>query len=468
MSIEPIGLLTIAVGLLCLQLGYLATATTLVVATLFGAAAAILIGLANIQPAHLFLAFVAASTLTRRRESAGAIRAISFPKAGFWLMCLVFYGVLTGFLMPRLLEGSIQIIPLGTSAYGQTGSSVPLGPVSGNFTQGVYLFADLLCFTMIVAIASTQAGFMAIVSGIMAYALGNVLFAFLDLATYATGTQGLMEFMRNAQYSLHIEEEISGLKRIVGSFPEASTFARSTLGVLGFTGTLWLCGRRPLRTGTLAVISLVLVVLSTSSTGLAGTLPVLLILYVTATTRCGIHSARPYTSAAVLCTPLLVIAAILAAQLNYEAAEPIHRYVDTLIFSKADSSSGMERGSWNTFGLQNFFDTYGIGVGLGTARTSSLPVALLSNVGVPGTIFYLLFVVSAFGWSRGSPRSFWADVRLAARNACLGLTIGDTFAATTLEQGLLFYVLAGIACAEPERNAADLSRGSDWQAGAKA
>src|SRR5712672_3588051 len=64
MSIEPIGLLTIIVGLLCLQLGYLATATTFVVATLFGAAAAVLIGSANIQPAHLFLAFVAATALS--------------------------------------------------------------------------------------------------------------------------------------------------------------------------------------------------------------------------------------------------------------------------------------------------------------------------------------------------------------------------------------------------------------------
>jgi hypothetical protein len=44
-----------------------------------------------------------------------------------------------------------------------------------------------------------------------------------------------------------------------------------------------------------------------------------------------------------------------------------------------------------------------------------------------------------------------SDVRLAARNACLGLIIGDTFAAPTVEQGLLFYILVGMACAQPER-----------------
>src|SRR5580693_7566092 len=112
MSIEPIGLVTFIVSLICLQLGYQTTAATLVVATLFGSAAAILIGGANIPPAHLLLLFVAASTFTRRAETAHAIKAMSFPEPGFWLMCLVIYGVITGFLMPRLLAGITPIIPL--------------------------------------------------------------------------------------------------------------------------------------------------------------------------------------------------------------------------------------------------------------------------------------------------------------------------------------------------------------------
>jgi hypothetical protein len=453
MSIEPIGLLTFVVGFICLQLGYRATAATLVVATLLGSAAAILIGLNNIPPAQLLVAFLVVATLNRRAERARAIRALSFPEPGFWLMCLLIYGLLTGFLMPRLLEGSMPIIPLGTSEYAPTGSTVPLGPVSSNITQGIYLTADFVCFIMIVAIASTQAGFMTITGALVAYAIGNVLFAFLDLATFATGTQWLLEFMRNAQYALHIEEQISGLKRIVGSFTEASSFARSTLGALAFTGTLWVCGRRPLLTGTLALVSLALVVLSTSSTGLAGTPPVLVILYVTVLTRLGSQPGA-FRSAAVLCAPLVIIAVVLAAQLDEEMSKPVREYLDILIFNKAGSDSGIERNSWNTFALQNFFDSYGLGVGLGTVRTSSFPVALLSNVGVPGTAFYILFAAAALFRRRGTPRSYSTDIRRAASNACLGLIVGDTFSGTTLEQGLLFYILAGLACAEPERNIA--------------
>jgi hypothetical protein len=58
---------------------------------------------------------------------------------------------------------SIEPIGLLTVIAGLT---VPLGPVSSNFTQSVYLFADLICFTIAVAIASTRAGFLAVTFGL--------------------------------------------------------------------------------------------------------------------------------------------------------------------------------------------------------------------------------------------------------------------------------------------------------------
>lgn len=458
MSVEPIGLLTFAIGLICLKLGYQATVVAFVIATLFEAAAAIQIGGANIPPAHVLLLFLAAVTLTRRAEAARAIGAIRFPEPGFWLVSLVIYGVITGYLMPRLLAGTTPIIPLGTPLeYAATGSTVPLGPVSSNLTQAIYLAGDFACFVMIFAIASYPPGFAAVTAGVVAYIAGNVLFALLDIFTYNTGTQWLLEPIRNASYTLHIDEEVNGLKRIVGAFTEASAFAGQTLLAIGFVGTLWICRRRPVFNGTLALVSLALVVLSTSSTGLAGTPPLLIILYVTAFARRGIETRRPASSAVLLCAPLLVIAVFIAAQLDEDAWKPVSNYIDALIFNKQGSYSAIERSTWNSYGIQNFFDSYGLGVGLGTSRTSSFPIAILSNIGLPGMIFYLLFVASAFFCRRGVPRTYYSDVRLAARNGCLSLTIGACFAGATVNQGLLFYLLAAIACAEPERRMATYS-----------
>lgn len=450
MSVEPIGVLTIVLGLLCLPLGYRATFGALLCTALFGAAAAILVGGANIQPAHLFLSFALVAVLTRRHEAAAAVRALTFGQPGFWLLCLVIFAVGSALLMPRFLAGATQIVPLGASEYADTGSTVPLGPVSSNFTQSVYMAADLACYVITAAIGTTQLGFRAVVAAILGYCAGNILLAMLDIGTYATGTQGILDFMRNAQYTMHSDDQVNGVKRIVGSFPEASAFARATLGAFAFTGTLWLSGRTPTVTGPMALASLALVILSTSSTGLAGAPLVAVILYAGLVRRTGFQPNRPFSSAAVVCAPIILMVVILAVLLDERASETVRSYIDTLILSKSSSTSAVERSSWNTAALQNFFDSFGFGVGLGTIRTSSFPIALLANVGIPGTAFYILFAATALFRQPKGRRTYEADAGLAARNACLALIIGDTLAAPTVEQGLLFYALAALACAAPQ------------------
>src|SRR5262249_51825705 len=163
-------------------------------------------------------------------------------------------GVASAALAPRLLTGNIVIFPIGSSDYASTGSTVPLGPVSGNLTQSIYLIADLVCFAITAAIASTPAGFQTISRALLVCAAANILLAFLDIGTYNTGTGWLLDFMRNAQYTLRFDDEVSGMKRIVGSFTEASAFARTTLGLAAFTGTLWVCGRTPALTAPLTAI----------------------------------------------------------------------------------------------------------------------------------------------------------------------------------------------------------------------
>ena len=452
MSLEPIGLITILLGILCLGLGYWTVATTLVVTSLFGSAAALIIGSANIQPGHLFLFFAALATLGRRREALSSIRSLHPNEPAFWLACLVIYGVASAYFLPRVMTGSMQIIPLGSTALDDTGSTIPLVPVSSNLTQSVYLIANLLCFCMTVAICSTLGGFKAVLGGIIAYTALNILVAALDLGTYATGTQELLSFMRNAQYVLHTDDEVSGMKRIVGSFTEASSFARSTLGVLGFTGTLWLLAYRPMMTGTIALISTFLLVLSTSSTGLVGVPALALLLFGTALFRCGSRAAARYSNTAVLYGPLIVLFVGLIVALDQKIFEQVFDYLSLVVLDKSTSDSGIERSSWNTLGIQNFVDSWGIGVGLGTARTSSFVVALLATVGIPGAIFYAIFFGDVLFRQRGEAGTFPSNVRLAARNALIGLTIGDLLVGPVIDQGIFFYVLAGLAVSEPERS----------------
>ncbi|WP_246778221.1 hypothetical protein [Rhizobium sp. BG6] len=111
MSLEPIGVFTIVAGVCCLLLGYPAAAMVFVVMTVFGAAAAIVAGAANIQPAHLFLLFFAVATLSWRKNAMTAMQALRPGQPAFWLACLVVYGAASGFFSPRLLAGLPRSFP---------------------------------------------------------------------------------------------------------------------------------------------------------------------------------------------------------------------------------------------------------------------------------------------------------------------------------------------------------------------
>ena len=452
MSIEPIGIAAILCGLFCLFLGNGATTIALAVAAVFGSAAAMFIGAANIQPGHVLLGFLVLGVITRENTSRAFVHALQFGEPGFWFALLVLYGVLSAYFAPRILSGITQIVPLGTTIFDDSRSTVPLVPVSSNLTQSVYMVGNLICLAMTVAVASSRRGFNSVLAGLLAYSIANTVFALLDIATYSTGTQSMLAFMRNAQYVLHTDDQIAGVKRIVGSFTEASSYARSTLGVFAFTGTLWLCGRHPYLTGSLAAASLVLVVMSTSSTGLVGAPVMGLILYGTAIAVGGRKSARRFSTLIIVFVPTIAVAAGLLIAVDPAMSKLVYNYVDIVALGKSTSNSAIERGAWNAVAIQNIFDTMGMGVGLGTARTSSFLLALLANVGVAGTIFYLLFAFGALIKKRGIPGSFTADARLAACNGCFGLLVGDMLVSPVIDQGLFFCMLAGLASALPERS----------------
>ncbi|MEZ2126338.1 MULTISPECIES: hypothetical protein [unclassified Sinorhizobium] len=410
-----------------------------------------MVGSASIQPAHLFLMFLAFATLSHWQKFGIALKALAFPQPGFWFACLLVYGAATGLFSPRLFAGTMEIIPLGVSEYPASDSgTVPLGPVSSNLTQVIYLTADLFCFLLIIAVGSTRSGIQAIAAGLVGYGFANTAFALLDLATYATGSQDLLQFIRNAQYAMHEDVVVGGLKRIVGSWPEASAFAGSTLGVIGFTGTMWLCGRSAGWTGLLCLASIVLTARSTSSVGILALPLCLLLLYGTAIARSGLNKSSRNSSAVVLFTPPIVIAVALIVILSETIYAWVYDYLDLLIFSKTTSASAMERGSWNMHAYENFLASSGLGVGLGTNRTSNFLLALLSNVGVPGTTFFFLFAISALSKRRGTPRDYASDVRLSARNGCLCLLVGSMVAGATVDLGLQFFILAGLACCVPQ------------------
>lgn len=456
MSIEPLGLLILILGLVALFRGPSFAFTIFIPCTLLGSAAAIASDTITIQPAHLLLGFLVVIVFSQRQYLNYAFKGLNFPQPGFWLLCTMLYGVVGAFLFPRIFAGATFINAIGRSDSGVVFYPIPLGPTSGNFTQSVYFCGDVICFLLCYSYGRTAVGFRCIFSALMYYSIGNIVFAVLDLATFWTGTTYLLDFIRNSGYALHTETVVLGLKRIVGSFTETSSFASATIGVLGFTGRLWLLNVIPSVTFPIALISLLLLLFSTSTTAYAAVPLLLMYLYFNSTWKILKGRAPLSVMAFVLLSPLVLGTVVIVVLLEPSIAGSINDLMDVLVFDKSSSQSGIERGIWNDMALDNFVDTFGLGAGIGSVRASSFAIAMLANLGVLGSATYCLFLYKVLAVSKQASDQMTTNICTAARTACLGLLCSALVSGALIDLGLPFFVFAGLSCAVPLAARSDL------------
>jgi hypothetical protein len=449
MSVEPLGLVILILGLLGVLRGPCLTFSIFIPCTLLGSAAVITSDTLTVQPAHLMLGFVMVVVFSRRQHLISSFEGLSFPLPGFWLLCTMLYGVIGAFVFPRVLAGITYVNAIGRSDFGLSYYSIPLSPTSGNFTQSVYFIGDVICFLLCYSYASTPAGFRCIFNGLIYYSIGNIFFAVLDVATFWAGAPYLLDFIRNSTYVLHSETVVLGLKRIIGSFTETSSFASATIGVLGFTGRLWLFNIAPSVTFPIALISLLLLIFSTATTAYAALPFVLFYLYSGSMLRMMKGRAPLPVIAFVLVSPLLLGIIVIMVLLQPSVGSSINDLMDVLVFDKSSSQSGIERGMMNEVALGNFFETFGLGTGIGSVRASSFAIAILANLGVFGSATYCLFLYKLLAGSKSASDQMTTNIGAAARTACFALLCASIISGTLIDLGLPFFIFAGLSCAVP-------------------
>jgi hypothetical protein len=371
MTIELIGIFAVAFGIFSLFRSPSFIVYIFLCSTLLGASAAFVleaVGGVNISPAHLLLGFLSLRLLNQGEIAKASANSISFGRPGYWLLLTVVYSVVCAFLMPRLFAG--QTLTFAVRA--QDSYSVPLGPATSNLTQSIYFVGNLVCFIVFCGYASTASHRKVLGNAALVGATLNLVFATLDLATYFTNTTQLFSFIRNANYALLNDTEVAGFKRITGSFTEASSFGSMTLGYFAFTSKLWLLGIRPRLTLALTLCSLLALLFSTSTTAYVGLTVFLLFAYL----QILVHAiSRPMTHRmALFIFGLPAVLAISTMVLAFSDTywDYLKSLLDTFVLNKMSTDSGQERTAWNSQALQNFYDTYGFGVGNGSVRVFSL------------------------------------------------------------------------------------------------
>jgi hypothetical protein len=429
---------------ICVLAGVFATHTrTLqlqVLFCLFGGAAALTLtalGGAIITPAVMFLPFfLYRGWLENRVKTSGV------PPAGFWLGLAVGWGLLGAILFPRLLAETMQILIVDRDSVEQAAQKVWLRPVSGNITQAGYAVGNLLTFFAARALLAHKARLDSFRDAVLLLAALNCSAAVLNLAEYHLGLPPILEYVRTGYKVFGTYEAAgTGLVRIHGTFPETSMFSAFTLPMFAFTFSLWLSGVRPAYSGMVAAGSMVFLLISTSGTAYVGLTLYLCCLGFTILRRG--RAASKHLNKLALIGLIAMTAGVAAFVFEFEGIKRVEKVFEATVLKKLDSESGTDRAMWNRQAWSNFLDSYGLGIGLGSARASSFLLVLLSNLGVIGTFAYGAFVKHVLTGAPADPSI--EPLQRAARQAVLAALISVSVSGMVFELGVVFYVFAAAA-----------------------
>jgi hypothetical protein len=379
----------------------------------------------------------------------GLLTPMSGMQAGAWLALVVLWGCGTALAVPRLWEGMVTVFTTDRSADQLSVMRGYLKPVSTNYTQSLYAVGALLAFCAVSVLVRRPGGVVQFRKAVLTLATWNIVMAALNLLElYGHVWTPLTIIRAISGYGVFAASSVGGLARITGVFPEASAFAGFTLGMFAYCFSLWRSGIDRDRAGWLALISFVLLVLSTSTTAYAGIVGYLGLLGLGMLGQSFFSWRSSKISPLVGLTWLVLVAACITALAMPEWLQAAWDYFELTVLRKLQSDSGIERSSWNAGAWQNFLDSYGIGLGLGSTRASSYPLVLLSNIGVPGTLCYLAFLarVTLDAWRAPGTDEERASA-LAAWHVLLVGMIGAAVSATVFDLGLTFYGFAAAACA---------------------
>lgn len=403
------------------------------------------VGGASITATDLCVTVAAMLVLLRHGGPAEVAGSLRPGQPGFALALLFAWACFATVFFPRIFAGATEVYGIGRVANATGIVMRPLGPDGGNVTQLFRMTLSVLAFFVFATLFRRQPGPEPVLRGMIAATVVHAAMGLADLVTHAAGRRDLMDVFRTANYAMAVNQEMAGLKRMVGGFPEASAFGYYTLGLFGFWLQYWLSAGRSRVAGWMLLLTTAVLLRSTSSSAYVAATGFLLI-FTALRIGSGVAQSVSRRSAAILggavvLLPLVVFTAVMAYETNAE----VRAFVDRSLLNKLESDSGVERMSWNLQALRNFVETGLIGAGLGSVRASNWLVASLATLGLVGTALYLAFIVSVLRPRGPLPAGPAGDVVLALRAACLALLLRALVVKATPNLEIIFFLLAGIA-----------------------
>jgi hypothetical protein len=244
-----------------------------------------------------------------------------------------------------------------------------------------------------------------------------------------------------------LTQDTFGLLRIDGIFPEPSSYGAYAFAWFVFTGELWMRQVRPWRTGVTAAALLAIIIACTSSSTYFGVAVYAVILLLRWLFLPGSQRADKFIVFGISVLSVIVIVLGLVAFLP-SVADLATRVLASITVNKLHSTSGVGRLFWMKAGLHAFIKSYGLGVGAGSFRCSSLLLAILGSTGVVGAVAFaghILKIIRPLKSSTYQLSGVSDPIAVsAAWAACAGL-LPDLVSGPSPDPGVLFAVLGGLA-----------------------
>jgi hypothetical protein len=458
MQLTFIGIAQIVIGAALLAFGSIpGTLAFVILSGVMGGSAALVlpaIGGSSIPPINLALVFL----VLRLLREAGAQRPLLFTAVRDLAPLAVFvgYGVLMATVGPRLFAGQIDVTPMrGQVASSYTNmmayiyATVPLRPTSQNITTSIYLTGTLvLAIAAHVAISNPRGRDTLVRTA----AIAGLLHAFIGvfaLMVKGTPADQVVQLFRNGSYAM-LDHSYQGFVRVTGIFPEASGYGTYGLTWMVFLAECALRGIRPRLTGAAALSLFAVLVASTSTTAYFGLGLYLLVLLLRMLLLPGsIRLGAVLILAAICVAGVILMLGVMVG--NHKFAAEIGNLIRHFTVDKGDSLSGLQRSFWARQGLEAFVATFGLGIGPGSFRSSSIATAILGSTGAIGTAAFLILLIRIWQpWRRTTFEADAPDPRAtgaAAAWACLILFATQSISAATPDPGADFATLAGAALA---------------------
>jgi hypothetical protein len=376
-----------------------------IVSGVFADAALVNFSSFGVQPGYFVLLLVIARTCVELVLSGEGLRR---DQLRVFVPLLIFLAVATGalFAASALFDGLIKV-QASRDGLGSTGT--PFHFRFENYAQQLYLLSDgigAICVAHQVGRMSPEEIRRLIRQAVLGFIFTAAGIAVWELVHFTSGVYfpATEIFHNNVGYSVSAGQTFSYGYRISGPFAEPSALGYYFAGCLLFAYRNYQFDKS--MSSLAALVASVALMMISTSTAAYSFVAIFLTIIICLKGRSILSVLASWIvngASDVQVDPrrlaFLAVVACFGAFVAIRHGDMVAGIINEFILEKHQGESFAQRSAADTMAIRVLFDSFGLGLGLGSHKANTLPMTILSNTGIAGFIAFGWFLAGCFRYS---------------------------------------------------------------------